>query len=73
MTYKRKNFNKLIDPNDIAEFVRDLITKYPTFQVSDTNIFKNYKLVFFFIISTTSYELIFSIHSCFCLIQLFFK
>ena len=41
MTSKRKNFNKLINPNDIAEFVRDVITKYSSFQVSDVDIFKN--------------------------------
>ena len=41
MTKNRKNFNKLIDPNDVAEFVSDAITKYSTLQVSDVDIFKN--------------------------------
>jgi short-subunit dehydrogenase len=41
MTKNRKNFNKLIDPGDIAEFVSDVITKYSSLQVSDVDIFKN--------------------------------
>lgn len=41
MTKKRKNFSKLIDPNDVAEFVSDAITKYSSLQVSDVDIFRN--------------------------------
>lgn len=41
MTSKRKNFNYLIDPNDVAELISDLIVKYQSLQTSDIDIFRS--------------------------------